>query len=66
MIMFCYFDGFPDDVDMVGPDVGCDLCSVVVSAFISMGCLACSQGLGDMWWPVWPMYILFQHEQGIL
>jgi hypothetical protein len=35
MIMLRYFDGFPDDAGMVGPDVGCDLCSVGVNAVLS-------------------------------
>jgi hypothetical protein len=36
--MFCYFDGFPDDVGMVGHDIGYDLGFVEVdTAFYASG-----------------------------
>jgi hypothetical protein len=30
--VICYFSGFPDDVGMVGPCIGCDLYSLEINA----------------------------------
>jgi hypothetical protein len=70
--VFCYFVGFIDDVRMVGLNIGYDLWSVEVDAmFFSAECLVtthcqfpslvsliCFKILVDMWWVIWPVFVL--------
>jgi hypothetical protein len=36
--VFCYINGFSNDMQLVGPDVGYELCSIEVSAVFSLNC----------------------------
>jgi hypothetical protein len=44
MVVFYYFDGFPEDTGTEGPDIGYDLCFVEVDGvlFVSAECSATS------------------------